>query len=383
MNDLLFIIKICIGAINILLAIEIACYLFANRKDRLKKLRVSKNQPTATFKIALGFFCLFLLSTLSFLFFILEIRFNYYYPIPPSNIKEMTHLLHNLENICFIYAFTWLFCFLESFLTRIKFQIPIITGICIWSFILLILDWGLNLNAYIVILLAILPLIVLFKFIQMTKEKLRKQFGLLFFGFIVFLSGWATMTQLYPLFPQFVDYSGPEILIFGSLILMGYGFLSIPSFNEPFAASFVEELHITTTNGRIILRQQFNMPQSDLNFDIESDSDEGFFASSIVGIDGLLREISTAQLLKTFVHQDKILIVEGTSQLLGLLVTRMDLKTLRSQLLKVLKEIDSNFLAEIQMQENLNPMTESALIKMMEKEFKKDIRKKGILSLKF
>lgn len=106
---------------------------------------------------------------------------------------------------------------------------------------------------------------------------------------------------------------------------------------------------------------------------------KNFFASSIVGIDGLLRELSSAQgLLKTFVHQDKILILEKSNQIIGLFVTRMDLHTLRSQLVNKLHQVESLFLEEIQTQEPLTLSTRATLISQTEKWFESDLRKQRI-----
>lgn len=275
MNDLMYIIKICMGAVNILLTCEIILYLFANRRDKLKRIRKSKNQTTLTLRISLGFVLFFFFSLFGFIFYILEVRMIYFYSETP--IEEALHVLNSLKNFCFVYAFASLSFFLSSLLTRTRLQIPLIIGIILWSFLSILLDWTVNLSAYIVTILSILPIMALIYFVWITKEQLRKLFLIIFIGFVFFLGGWATMTQSFVSLLQFIDYSGPEALILVSLILIGYGFVSIPSFNEAFTTLFVEELYLTTNDGREIFRYRFKTPLTELPEDNQSKSDEEFF----------------------------------------------------------------------------------------------------------
>ena len=100
---------------------------------------------------------------------------------------------------------------------------------------------------------------------------------------------------------------------------------------------------MTTMDGRIILRHQFMAPVASVEESEEDRMDREAFASSIVGIDHLLQEISEGKgVLKTLVQQKDVLIIEFTPSIIGVLVSRMDLFVLRSQLASLLRDAEAS-----------------------------------------
>lgn len=377
MIDLTYIIKICGNAINILIICEIGFYLFANRRDQLKGLKRVQNQPPTIIKISMGFFLFFLFSALGFFFYILEIRWWYIFP-GSSNTYV---ILNNIKMIFLMYAFSCLFIVQSSILIHVKFQVPTLIVLIVFPFFLLIPFWVFNILVLCVMLLCILPLIMLYDFIAITKGKLKKQFFTIFIGLLLFVGGCIIITHLLDPFIQFTDYSISEPIILVSLIFMGYGFISMPSFNEAFPAAFVEELYLTTSKGNIILKFQYKAQTTQITEEDQSKLEEEFIGSSIVGIDSLLREISSAQgLLKTLVHQNKILIVERATTIVGVFVTRMDLRALRSQLTNLLQNVETKFLEDIQTHERLPTSTRAILNAKAEDWFKEELSKLGYIA---
>lgn len=374
MNDLTYVFKLCGIALNILLSCEIGFYNLANRRDRLKGLKRVQNQPPTIVKISIGFFLFFLFSAFSFVFYILEMR--WWYVIPGSNNIFMG--LNQLKIICLIYAFSCLFLIINSILLKFKLKVPVLILLLIFPFLLIAPFWILNILVLCAVILCVLPLIMLYSLVAITKGKLRLQFLCILIGFILFLGGCIMITNLLDPFVHFIEYPISEPIISMGLIFMGYGFISMPSLNEAFTAAFVEELYLTTSKGNIILRYQYKAEKNQIADKDQAKMEEDFLGSSIVGIDSLLREISSAQgLLKTLVHQNKVLIVERASDIVGVFVTRMDLHTLRSQLGDFLHEVETKFLKEIQEQENLSDPSKAILNSKGGDWFKQELDKLG------
>nr|MDO8118852.1 hypothetical protein [Candidatus Sigynarchaeota archaeon] len=60
-----------------------------------------------------------------------------------------------------------------------------------------------------------------------------------------------------------------ETLVLAGVLLMGYGFIMIPSINEAIAVAFIKELYLTTIDGRIILSKHFKMKVKNENDDVQ------------------------------------------------------------------------------------------------------------------
>jgi hypothetical protein len=379
MNDLIYIIKLCGEAIIILLAIEIAFYLFANRKDQSKGSKHLKEQKKGTTRIYTGFFLFFLLTALGYVFYGVKIYFWYLYSTTGVLKAQGFYLVNNIGLLLFIYAFSSISLVLGSKRTFlpglvILLALPILFCGPLWVF---------NILDYLIIPLSIIFFVIFLNFIFITKRRLRRNFFSIFLGFILLLGGCITSTQILDPFIQLIDYPITEGFMLISLILIGFGFTSISSLKEAFPAAFIEELYLIKGNGTILLRYQFRTQPTNISKENPPQMDEETFASSVLGIEEVLREISSAQgLLKTVVHQSKILIVERASQIMGVFLTRVELGVLRSHLLNLLLEVETNFLNEIQTQETLAPSSRAILIAKASAWFKDDLRKVGDLTLK-
>ncbi len=383
MNDLIYILKLCGEAVIVLLAIEIAFYLFANRKDRFKGSKHLRNQTKGTTKIYTGFFLFFLLTALGYVFYGVKVYFWYLYSTTGVLEAQALSLVNNIGLLIFIYAFSSTILVLSSLSIRQRTLLPVVILLMALPILLWGPFWVFNILDYLVIPLSIIFLVIFLNFIFITEKKLRRNFYSIFLGFILLLSGYITSTYILDPFIQLIEYPITEGIILISLILIGFGFISISSLKEAFPAAFIEELYLIKGNGTILLRHQFRAQPASISEDKQSQMDEETFASSIVGIEEVLREISSAQgLLKTVVHQSKILIVERASQIMGVFLTRVELAGLRSHLLNLLLEVETHFLNEIQTQETLGPSSRAILIVKAVAWFKDDLRKVGDLTPK-
>jgi hypothetical protein len=136
----------------------------------------------------------------------------------------------------------------------------------------------------------------------------------------------------------------PDMLVLAGMILSGYGLVMKPQFNEVFAPMFADELYLTSSSGDIILSRQFTDAGRKRDETEQSRLEDEFMASSIVGIDGLLRELSAAKgVVKTVVHQNKVLLIERGEKVIGVLVARADLQGLRTYLRDVIDDVELTF----------------------------------------
>ncbi len=370
MNDLIYIVKLCGNAINALLAFEITAYIYTNRRDRLKGLTRIQDQPPTILKIAIGFFLFFLFSAISFIIYALELRWSYVI----SNSESIVIMLNNLKIIFVLYAFICLFLVHLSIFKGFNYRVPVLIVLVMFPIILFTIRGFINIAIVCAIILCALPILMLFEFVIITKNKLRRQFFSIFLGFLLITMGCVIQINLFDPFIPFGEYSISEIIVFMGLIFAGYGFISMRSLNEAFPAAFIEELYLSTSKGNTILRCQYKTQKNQNSEEDQAKMEEQFVASSLVGIDGLLREISSAEgLLKTLVHQNKILMVERATIVVGVFITRIDLRSLRSELIELIREVESKYLQEIQTQENLSDSTRSALSMRAQEWFKQEL----------
>lgn len=192
--------------------------------------------------------------------------------------------------------------------------------------------------------------ILLRSLIILSSGKLRSQFYLIVLGYVLISIATITISRIFNLNLISIDSIFPEICNLIGLSFVGWGFLSIPSLYDAFAFNYVEGLYVTKNSGDIVVCSQFNNESRNVNnenienLDNSPQMDDDAFASSIVGIDGILHEISSAQgSVKMVKHHNKILLIERSKLMIGVLITQMDLFTLRIQLQSILQTIETEY----------------------------------------
>ncbi len=371
MDDLTYILKICIQAVNILLACEIGLFLLAKRKGQSKELKRTSFQPKLTLNTYWGFFFQFLFSAIGYVFYGLETRWDYFFPGASVLVDGPLRVLDNIKEISFIYAFSSMLLMVYPLITRIRFRIPLIIALVVFPLALAASPLIFYVLVCIIIPFGIFLFVFLRAFVQLTQGHLQKQFLCIFFGFVLYCTSYVMITHLFdPLF-QFGESYIPEVVMLLGLVVMGAGFFTLPSLNEAFSAAVIEQIFLATKEGKIIVRHDFRTAA------IAGDIDDTTFTSSIVGIEGLLREISaTKGRVKALDQGEKIFLIdriggenEQTSNLFAILVTRLDLHVLRSELLNVVYDVETNFLGDILNREELPEATRVKIAKLIEGRF--------------
>ncbi len=381
LDDLTYTLKICIQAVNILLACEIGLFLLANRKGQSKGLIKSKFHPKIILKTYCGFFILFLFSAIGFIFKGLETRWDYFFPGVSVLVDGPLRILDNLKEISFIYAFSAIFLMVFPFLTRIRFRIPLIIALAVIPLALAGPPLIFYILAGIVVPFSLFLLLFLRALVKLTQGKLRKQVQSVLLGFVLYWASYAMTTHIFDVIFKFGDYFISEPLMLVGLVFMGAGFITIPSLNEAFSAAVIEQIFIATKEGKIILRHNFRTfgeRQPNKTSARAGYIDDTTFTSSIVGIEGLLREISaTKGRVKALDEGDKIFLIdritsgsEKESNVFAILVTYLDLHVLRSQLLNIVYDVETHFLGEILASEKLPAETCAKLVELIEDRFK-------------
>ncbi len=372
LDDLTYILKICIQAVNILLACEIGVFFLANRGGQSKGLKKSPFQPLVTVHTYWGFFFLYLFSAIAFIFSALETRWNELYP-PSSVLLDGTlRLLDNIKEISFVYAFAAIFLTVYPTLTRIRIQIPLIIALAVLPVALAAPPLIFYSLTCLIIPFAIFLFTFLLAFIQLTQGKLRKQFLSILLGFVLYCTNYAMVTHLFDGVVKFGEYILPELVMLVGLVLMGVGFFTLPSINEAFSSAVIEQIFLATKEGKIVIRYNFRTTAA------AGEIDDATFTSSIVGIEGLLREISaTKGRVKALDEGDKIFLIdriassnEQASNVFAILVTYLDLHVLRSQLLNLVYDVETHFLGEILADEKLPDGTRAKLVETIKSRFK-------------
>ncbi|HMF34126.1 MAG TPA: hypothetical protein VKK79_22065 [Candidatus Lokiarchaeia archaeon] len=390
-NDLIYSIKVCWQAINVLIALEIAFFtLIRQKKPDLGAARANILSTKST-TLTIGLFFFFLFSALGLIFYTLELPLIYQNPATDFTVPGTPLLVSNIKAIFFIFAFASFLLVLVRSLTRIRVWIPFLIVLAAFPALLAAPAWVFGAVVYVFVPLCLLLFMIFWNFVEMTSGRLRRQFLAIFIGIITFLVGCVTLTHALDPLVQLSEYPITEPIIFVSLLCMGYGFFSIPSLNEAFARAFIEELYITTREGKIVLRHSFlgqdlsNEPEKQTEiqsggnnplFLPPQDSEEQeFFASTFTGIGNILQEISRSEGgVTTLHHQNKILVSERASLLVGILVARMDLPIYRPLLSNLLHEIEATYLGELYVEKFLSPETRGAMTGKIDNYFKFELK---------
>ncbi len=371
-NDLTYILKVCGQGLCILVSAEIAFFSLIKREGSTK----SKSLST-------GIFFFFLFGAMGFLFYMFELRILYFFPETDLTLIGIPRLISNLKVIMFIYAFSSFVILLGRTLTHVHFRIPFIIILAGMPLLTIAPYWVFNTVAYCFIPLGLLLFLIFLNFVEMTRGHLRWQFLSILIGFLAFFAGYVTMTHGLDPIIDFMQYPVAEPVMFFSLLCMSYGFFSIPSLTEAFALAYLEELYIVTKDGKMVLSYNFktqeifasSVTESAVN---EPGFDEKTLASTLVGIDGLLREISESKgEVKTLRHQERTFIIEWASSLVGILKSGRELQIYRPLLSNFMRDLETRYLVEILMQKTLAPELKQAIVEIIENRFKFEVQGLG------
>jgi hypothetical protein len=364
MNDMIFILKMCGNAISILILLEISVYLTVNRKGRASRLKTNYYLSKSTVKIYNGFISCFLFGILGILMYILETRLWYLNPgmgVGSGTVYNWYQFFGNMTIYWFNLAFISVVSTLGSLSTKKIYSFSnIIKFLCLISFIIIPYDIFIIFN-YVILPIGILFLLVICSMVKNSSGKFRVQFVLMLIGFILFTFGVFSLTHIFDQMLLLMDSFLSELIFLCSLIIIALASFSLPSIMEVFAPNFIEELFIADSTGKIITRVVFDSCNvknnvNDINSNqidsiLPQDDGSEMLTTTIVGIDGILHEMSSAKgLLKTLVHQNKIMIIEKTPSLIGVLITRIELHTHRGMLTNFLKKIESIYSNQLQNQ---------------------------------
>ncbi len=384
LDDLTYIIKICIQAVNVLLACEMGVFLISKRKGQSKGLKKSLFQPKLTIHIYWGFIFLFFFSTIAFIFAGLETRWEYFLPESSTLVEGPIRIFDSLKELSFYYASSSIFLMVSPILSKKRLWLPLIMILIVWPIIFVAVEHYFYAIGYI-IPFGVVTFFFIRIFVRMTESKLREQFLCIFVGYVIYFVGYLLMITFFEGPLSFENSIFPEIVMLGALVFMGAGFIPMPSLNEAFSTAFIDQIFLAAKDGKIILRHNFratgenNSSETDLKAGVIDDTT---FTSSIVGIEGLLREISaTKGRVKALDEGDKIFLIdritsgaEQASNIFAILVTYLDLHVLRAQLLNLVYDVETNFLGEILANEKVSDGTRTKIIEAIEKRFNVPLR---------
>ncbi len=312
-----------------------------------------------------------------------ELRTLYFFPETDLTVVGIPRLLSNLKVIMFIYAFSSFVILLGRTLTHVHFRIPFMIVLAGMPLLTLAPYWIFNTVAYSFIPLGLLLFLIFLNFVEMTRGHLRRQFLSILIGFLAFFAGYVTMTHGLDPIIDFMQYPVAEPVMFLSLLFLSYGFFSIPSLTEAFAQAYIEELYIVTKDGKMVISYNFktqevfssSVTESAVN---EPGFDEKALASTLVGIDGLLREISASKgEVKTLKHQERTFVIEWASSLVGILKSGRDLQIYRPLLSNFMHDLETRYLVEVLMQKTLAPDLKQAIVNIIENRFKFEVQGLG------
>ncbi len=381
MDDLTYMLKICIQAVNVLIACEIGLFLLANRKGQSKGLKKSPFHPKITQNTYWGFFCFFLFSAMGFVFNGLETRWGYFFPGASVLIDGPFRILDNLKEISFLYAISSIFLAIVPMLIRIRVQMPLIIGLAAFPLLLASPPVVFYILACVVVPFGIFLFSFLLALVQLTQGKPQKQFLCILIGFLLYCASYLMMTHILDAIFKFGDYFIPETVMLAGVICMGAGIITVPSLNEAFSLAVIEQVFLATKEGKIILRHSFRAFGEKKITEMGAttgDIDDATFTASIVGIEGLLREISaTKGRVKALDEGNKIFLIdrissggEQASNVFAILVTYLDLHVLRSQLLNLVYDVETHFLGDILANEKLPDASRAKIVETIENRFK-------------
>jgi hypothetical protein len=329
MDDIIYLMKVSSNSLIVFFIFELIIYNLVNWDDNLKGLKKSKNivPPLRFFRLL--FITILVFSEVLIIGYIYSIRSIYF------------------EN-------PWNSIFTE------------------FSIVLFLL--------FITLYLLFIPILI--DLIRIAKYRLKLQYttiltglSIIFFGILIYL------LQIWDLIPIMKSIYLESFIIVG-IIILSYGLLSISSLNESIASLVVDEYYLVQLDGNIILSHSFHLQAIDSEQGSPITEDDQLFASSIVGIDGLLREISSSKgILKTLVFQDKILIVEKSDNFLSIIVTTYELEKLRKHLIENLNLIEI-FNTNNNQNSIINENQKLELIRNVRRWYREDLKKFSFLSRK-
>jgi hypothetical protein len=332
MNDALFLIKEICLVISVLLIFEISMYLLANRNDRLKNVKRSTKLVTSMTGISLGFAFFLFFTAVGTLFFMLELYQQYF------DSSNYALIIIRMKNLWFLFGIWAIITYILLPITNLKNRVLLWT-LSTLIFLTLVLPNGIF-DALVGLLSCgmILPVLFFYQLAQWAPKQHKTQFWGVIIGIICI--SFAGIWLLSPMAP-FLDLKSipfGEILLLSGCMVLIISIISIRSLNEAIFSLFIEDLYITTADGSIIYQTQFKPVNQPKMEDSTLQEDNQFLATSLVGIDGILREISASEgLLKTLVHKDKILVIEKTESLTGIIVSTIELEGFRVLLQKMLE----------------------------------------------
>lgn len=302
MNDIIYLTKITSLSVCIFLLFETFIFLFFNRDDKLKAIKRIQLNKTIGHKLSLLFCLGFGFTIIALIVNIILIRFLYL--SAQINLISIVNDTLIILNIMYYVIFTVI---LNSIRKNIE-----------------------------------------------GRSKTKKSLNFICAGCLLLIFGLCFMLS-YPEYLLIQDLWIIEIEILISVLSLGAGIVSIKSFNELCPVLYVDEVHLTTNDCQVIMSYQFpNNSQTIPQGKIE----DGVFGSSILGIDGLLREISATQgSIKTLVHQNRILLIERSANVFGIFVTRLELDSIRLQLNTWIHSIETNYAEDLK---NKNPLSVDA-----------------------
>ncbi|MHA1892749.1 MAG: hypothetical protein ACTSYS_17275, partial [Promethearchaeota archaeon] len=181
-----------------------------------------------------------------------------------------------------------------------------------------------------------ITLVIIFLCLLMAKTvgKIRFQFRMIFYGFILYGAGYGISAQfLRDLFlnnPFLKELHELLIISFvlGGLTLVGLGFMGLSSLSEIHWENNLLHVYVFHINSAACIHdeQLFNI-ENMKNSDPKSAVSPDLFSSGVVGIIGLIKEmVQSEKRLKVVDHEDKKIILEYGDFITVALVVNKDLK---------------------------------------------------------
>ncbi len=272
-------------SVNLILILEILAYSIINRNDQLRELKQTKGykNPLRFYLLYSFIFWISLLSIGILLVFNVRIEFLFLSPLPSNQI---------------IYPLLSIVLFISG----------------------------------------ILLLFANYDFINLASKKYKIYYLFLFFSTFAILT--ADVIIIIPLaFSS--EIPTLNLVLFNVLILIGllssiYSYFSVSSLSEAIKSFLVKDLLVAKSNGDLIYSRSFQQPRK---FEEKSEDDESLLTSSIVGLEGLLKEISASEsVLKTLVYREQILMVQKSENFIVIFNTHKELESLREILIHILHE---------------------------------------------
>lgn len=329
MNDIVYLTKITSLSVCIFLILELFLYVFFNRNDKLKAIKRTQLNKTIGFRLSLLFCMGFCFAIIALIMNIILIRCLYLGT--PINLISGVNDVLSISNIIFYVVFTLI---LNGIRKNIRYD-----------------------------------------------SKSRISLNLICTGSLLLIFGSCFMLS-YPAFLLIQDLWIIEVEILISVLLIGAGVVSIKSFNELYPVLYADEVHLTTSDCQVIVSCQFSEQKSDQQANQTNPQgkiEEGVFGSSILGIDGLLREISATQgSIKTLVHQNRILLIERSANVFGIFVTRIELDSIRSQLNAWIRDIELTYAEDFKNKNHLSLETRNYLKDKINKWYHEEMNKNWI-----